>query len=446
MFEQQSSEQETPVVVTQNGELFNNYEVKTWELSPRIYKILGASALFNVLVVALFSQANILTMKGCESPFVGRVCQVLDTVYVSTVLFGTERDYVDVAYERIDLGSSDITMIDVSNVAPQLSYPEGYFQLANPEQFMTSEDGSLPSGFMAPGIPFGAGPSNPTVVTPPNAGLISRAPRLPRANPNAVRGRTPTSPFEVEGDEDDEESSNDETASANSNANSNGQVARSNSNQEDSNINPTNPVEGVAINRKPLNDFADEVLVKWAAKEVGLDEEFKVVLDGYLTKDGKLDPIKSKWDVNKQEGDPRMIEIGKKSLEALSQSGWLGYLSGFNVERINFVLVQNKDEITAVVTSSQRTAERAKTVASGLNLLISGGRMSTQDGSDEKLLLQRANVTTEGSNFVLNFKIAKPVAQEMINRRLKEAQARKSQQPTENGTATASPANVQKGK
>src|SRR5690606_38318060 len=106
--------------VPDDGVLFNNYEIKTWEMSPRLDKILAASAIFNILAVVVIAQSNLLTMKGCDSPFVGRVCQVLDTVYVGAVLFGTERDYIDVVYDRIDLGSAEITMIDVSNEGPQL--------------------------------------------------------------------------------------------------------------------------------------------------------------------------------------------------------------------------------------------------------------------------------------------------------------------------------------
>src|SRR5690606_23470543 len=109
MFEQQSYTSEAQAPVPDDGVLFNNYEIKTWEMSPRLYKILAASAIFNILAVVVIAQSNLLTMKGCDSPFVGRVCQVLDTVYVGAVLFGTERDYVDVEYDRIDLGSAEIT-------------------------------------------------------------------------------------------------------------------------------------------------------------------------------------------------------------------------------------------------------------------------------------------------------------------------------------------------
>ena len=136
MFEQHLfSEDAAEPARPEPGDLLYNYELKTWDLNPRIYKILAVSAIANILALVVIAQTNMLTMRGCDSPFVGRVCQVLDTVYVGKVLLGTEREYIDAEYDRIDLGDADITMIDVSNMEAPLSYPEGYFQIANPEQF-----------------------------------------------------------------------------------------------------------------------------------------------------------------------------------------------------------------------------------------------------------------------------------------------------------------------
>ena len=42
----------------QEQELFNNYELRNWDFSPRIYKILAASAIFNVLALLIFAQTN----------------------------------------------------------------------------------------------------------------------------------------------------------------------------------------------------------------------------------------------------------------------------------------------------------------------------------------------------------------------------------------------------
>src|ERR1700682_950570 len=102
MFEHSLYDQE-PAEPSREGDLFNKYEIKNWELGPRIYKIFVISALANMLALLFVAQTSLLTMKGCDSPLVGSVCQVLDTVYMGSLLFGTDRQYVDQAYEKTDL-------------------------------------------------------------------------------------------------------------------------------------------------------------------------------------------------------------------------------------------------------------------------------------------------------------------------------------------------------
>src|SRR5687767_1444292 len=160
MFEQQSYDYGATEIRTQPGDPFHNYEIKGWKLTPRIYKIFAASAIFNLVALFTIGQSELLTRRGCESPFVGRVCQVLDTVYVGSLIFRTESEYADVDYPETKLGPEDeVTFIDVSGVEPPLSYPAGYFQLANPEQQITNvTDPMANPGFLAPGIP-----ANPTI-------------------------------------------------------------------------------------------------------------------------------------------------------------------------------------------------------------------------------------------------------------------------------------------
>ncbi|MBA2620787.1 MAG: hypothetical protein H0U87_06275, partial [Acidobacteria bacterium] len=64
----------------QEKQLFGGYEIKNWILTPRIYKIIAASAALNLFAVFVMAQGSLLTRKGCESPFVSSICRVLDTV------------------------------------------------------------------------------------------------------------------------------------------------------------------------------------------------------------------------------------------------------------------------------------------------------------------------------------------------------------------------------
>lgn len=440
MFEQALYEQNIAQSTSREGDLFHNYEIKNWDLSARLYKILVISAIFNLSVLAFIGETNLLTRRGCDSPLVGRVCEVLDMAYLGSVVLGTQREYVDEVYEKVDLGDSDVTFISRDGDNAPLNYPAGYFQLANPEQFAGAQNvtdplASLPpSGYTAtiPGIP-----STPT----PND-LFNTAPQLPKTNPNPVRGLTPASPFDVEGSNSAAGKVNRKTRGARlSNASISAELPKTEPPAAEPSPTPlsTEAVAAVEVNKKPLTDFADSVATLWAANQVDLNQKFTVALDGTITKDGKLDPKKSKFDKTKENGDPKMIEVARQALEALGQSGFLQYLQLIGIDKINVVISQDDNQVTAVITSAQKSPERAKSLSSSASLAIAGGKTLAQNPSDELTLLNGAKVSADGSNFVLNFAVPKPVAQEMINRKLKEAQAKKAQQPQPNGSAAAKP-------
>lgn len=439
MFEHSIYEPEPVVTPQEEGDLFYQYEIKSWELTPRIAKILAASFIVNVLAIAIAAQTSLLTMKGCDSPLVGRVCQALDVVYVSKMLFGTERDYVDVAYERTKLGDDvEVTFVDVTGATPPLSYPEGYFQISNPEMFLEPAD-DLSGTDLANNFPSY---NTPYIPPPTPKSLIDTPPTTPRSNPNVIEGDLPT--FGNSGTQASTPNRRrtpggrvtrpqpQPTPGENGDEGENGNVA----------VNPspdptplsTDALTSIEINRKPLTDFADEVSSKWAAKEIDLNQPFVVVLNGVLTKDGRLDRQKSKFDVSKQQGSPEMIEVAKMAIEAVGDSGFLTYLRSLDVEKMTLTLVQNDEQIIARIVAEQKTVERARLVQSGLNGYIMFGKGAVKNPSDEKTLLDGAQVVAEGKNFVLNFALPKPVAQEMINRRLTEAQAKKLQekQPSSN--------------
>jgi hypothetical protein len=440
MFEQSLYGQKPAATPEGGTDLFKNYEIKNWDMSGRIYRILGVSAIANIFVILIFAQTSLLTMKGCDSPLVGRVCQVLDTVYVGSMLFGTDREVVDAVYDKTSIGDSEITFVDVSGVTPPLAYPEGYFQIANPNEYQAMLDQI--------NNPTLGDTSGLTSTFPSTGGsLIDTPPVLPPSNPNVITGDLPsfggdtTSSYKpprtrkpgrprVTPDLPDE----DDTAVVEKPAPSPTPTPE---------VGPTpmssEEVKAVNINKQPLADFADDVAIKWDAKEVDLNQEFTVVLNGVLAADGTLDLQKSKFDTAKQKGDQKMIDVGKAALEALGKSNYLSYLKQLKVDKFSATLVQDDKSITIVITSAQKSPEMAKTVASGINAYISIGKSVTDDPSDERTLLNGAKVTSEGKNFFLNFTIPKPIAQEMITRKLKEAQAKKAQQPKPNGNLVTRP-------
>src|SRR5262245_23695442 len=189
MFEQSYIEQ-TPSASLHEGDFLYHYEVRPWDMSPRIYQILGVSTFINILLLVGLAQTPVLTARGCDGPLVGKVCQVLDTVYVGAMLFGTDREYADVAYDPTRLSPDDeVTFVDVSNLEAQLDYPEGFVDFSTgqpvpmfPQPGMPPQQ-TLEQGYIAPGIP--AYPA----TTP---GLIDTPQVLPTPNANAVEGPLPS--------------------------------------------------------------------------------------------------------------------------------------------------------------------------------------------------------------------------------------------------------------
>jgi len=421
--------------------LFEGYEIKNWNFSPRIYKILGASAVFNLLAILVFAQTNMLTRKGCESPLVSRVCQVLDTVYVGSVLLGTDGDFVNRDYQKSELEDAEITYIDVSGQTPPLQYPEGYFALANPEQQFAAMQ-NMNSDFSTTPLDMSGFPTNPTISNPTD--LMTTPQVTPTPNNNAIQGTIPDTPFDFSGNPTVTKRGKSPRAYTRKQPKikndspiklpSDDELAENKDDEKKDEKQPEKTqtaVESEAVtdfrpNKKPLEEFAEEVLVKRSEKESKLDltKSFKVEMSGVLTEEGKLDPKKSRY--IKAEGDEEMVNVAKDAIEAINNSGLFYYLKSLGVEKINFTLVQDDKQMYAIITSSQKDENKAKSISSGFNTLLSIAKTTIKE-EELKTLINSAKVEQQGKNFILNFKIDKPVAQEMINKKLNEAQAKKNQ-------------------
>lgn len=434
-------------------DFLQNYELRGWELSPRIYKILGVSALANLIFFGVAAQTSLLTMKGCESPFVGRVCQVLDTVYVGAVLFGTDREFVDAAYERIDLGEADITFVDVTGQTGPLEYPEGYFQVANPEQFAAMQAANQNPN-------FGFNPTTPVYTPPPappaGGGVLGKTPRLPKANPNAVKGDEPDLPFKIEDETADADTGRGGNKPPLGNANTNGQVANANPNPQPVNptVMPTDPAK-IQINRAPLRDLMIYVLDEQAKNGIDLKSEFSINGSGKFDKNGRLDPKTWRFR-NARSSDDKMVRIVEEAIQAVNMSGYLQYLDMLSGTNFSIELTQDQSNINAVLTSEMESPTRAISVKTLIGQLLAfelerkrsqiaelekssnpEDLIGLQNRRDEVILMQQATVEADGNRVVLRFDVPKEVAHPMIERKLAE-QANEAKKP--NGNAGMRPA------
>ena len=431
MFEQQLYDQEASEVRLQPGDPFYNYEIKNWDFTPRVYKILSISAVANIVALLVIGSSGLLTARGCDSPFVGRVCQVLDTVYVGSVLFGTEKEYADVDYTKTELEDADITFVDVTGVTPPLTYPAGYFQLANPEQYVANVTEPLAPGYLAPGIP-----SNPTIG---GSGLLNTPPIAPPSNPNPVEGELPTfgetnpNPTTVRnnrkrrpgqgplsGSTSNSNANTDPTANANVNTNNPTVGEKKDEAKVDQN--------GVFINKRPLADKATDTLGQIDAGSVKLDQPFRVVITGTLglADDGKTVVLKNPKaePVDKNfPADPALTKLAQEWVVAVGDAGWYGYLGVLDKKKgvgrkITIMIEQNDANFLANVRTEQVTPELANTAATGLRNMMTIGAYAANEV--EKAFLQSTKTASEGNVLVVNFEMPKTQVQEMIQRKLAE--------------------------
>ena len=83
-----------------------------------------------------------LSKSACESAFVNDVCEVLDTVYIgSRMLAKSAGGYTDEDYQQPELADARVIWTEIlENPEPPLEYPEGYFLIANPEDYIIEDD------------------------------------------------------------------------------------------------------------------------------------------------------------------------------------------------------------------------------------------------------------------------------------------------------------------
>jgi len=470
MFEQSSQSHEyryePAAEPLKEGDPFYNYEIRNWDIGPRIYKILGVSTVINVALLLIVAQTSLLTMKGCDSPLVGSMCQVLDTVYVGSMLFGTDREYVDAEYVETDLGDADITYVDVTGADNQkLYYPANYFQIANPEKYDPVTGQPIDQGFgnleaqNIPGIPNsstnGFGNVTPYPSTPPPSGsnLFNTPQHLPKQNANPLSGfsggsetHTSAGPRNVRPHKGQSRppSNTEPGAEGDPNENHAAEVKPTPLPTAE----PTDPVQAVVINREPLKKYGRAMAQRIESHEVDINAPFKVEAEAVLTSDGHMDTSIDPKTKQKRSritsglGDEKLVKAASEAIAAVGDSGWLGYLSSQKIEKIRFVFGQTDDKMIVTIFADAPKGKDAQGVANGLNILKQGASLLNL-GDDEKTLLSAATIGVKDKQMVVYFELPNQVAQAMIARNIQRAKE-EEQNRANNAAASATPVNPTK--
>ena len=436
MFEQKLQDQENASQDAPQFQLFKDYEIKSWNISTRIYQVLGASIFLNLIAILVMGQSNLLTRKGCDSPLVGSVCQVLDMVYLGSDVLGTNTQYIDGEFVHTDLGDADITYLDLTGIDPPLKYPDGYFALANPgsqvETIETSADGGFPTipGISRPVPSTGTDLSGMPQVTPtPNKNPVDGDLPLPDVNdadPNpTIAKRTPFEGGRRYGGSTRVKIPKSPTPTPDP-------VAAAASTDP-------NDLPSIVIDRIPLRKLGASVKDLVDQKKVDLSALFTVRAKGKLDKEGRIDPKTFKY-IDASSTDPMMINVVREAIEAVNDSGYLKWLSRLSGENIDLSLGQDNEFLTATVESEVQSPTRAKLLTAIFTAYISQTvekKMrpeATADDKDDLDILNNATVETVGKKMIIRFKVPKAIAQDLIKRKLIDNNA--AQDPSKPSGAT----------
>ena len=425
-----------PAEKSQEGDLFHNYEMRNWDFGPRIYKILTIAVVFNLGALFIVAQTDILTTRGCDSPWVGSVCQVLDMAYVSTVVYGTSSDYVDEDYEQTELDDAEVVFVDVSGEEPQLEYPSDYWCIANPVQCAERQAAqeAATSGYTTTPTPY------PTPYPTTGNDMAATTPVLPKPNPNSVTGEDPDSPFSI-GDSSGNRRGRGRNRKSESNTNTD-QTADANTNTNTSKPLTSDPLTEVEINKRPLVDLGNSINEIRAKTPINLESVFKVEGKGKV-KDGKFDQKTFKYGTTAGE-EKAVVDIVKESIEAINEAGYLNYIKDLIGKELSFTLEQDLQNIQATFRSDLDSESLARQRKSSLDLLISlakkkkQGENQSQNEKDDLVLLEGVTTEAVGKILVMKFVVPKSIAHQMIQRKLAE-QAAEKQKPS--GSASTPPSN-----
>jgi hypothetical protein len=412
----------------QDKDFLQGYEIRNLDLSPRMYKFFAVAAAINLIIIFVVGQTNMLARSACDSPFVNRICSVLDTVYFSSKILSTDAGYVVKEYEQTKIQDSDVVWVDQTNVEPGMTYPAGYFQIANRDELAMLQANPIealptPAPLLPPMLP---------PIARSNDDLLNRGPILPKRKDSVVEGELPDDPL---ADLDADKKPDNDQVADNSNTNTNPKPSPK------TNPNDLSALPKIEINKQPLYDFVDGVVEKVNARKVDLRGQFRVVMNAYINDEGRLDIEKSRWLPEEEQGDPQMILVAKDAVEKVGDSGWLVYLSDQGIKNLRIVFYQDEDELAANIISVLPSINKARTVSSGLNFFKSIAVASHNNGikklkDDEILLLNSGKIFNERNILKIDFNLKKDVAQQIINTRLQEYQADKAKKRLENPSPT----------
>ena len=354
------------------GGLFDHFEVNREPFWPKLVWLLGGSAAWHLVLVAC----------------VLLIPPVRDAVNIAAIFSGA--DFVDRPYKHTEIGD-DADIIEFTT--EKFRYPDGYFLMDNPG--LASWPGASPVT-PPPFTPAYVPPVQTPTATPAPTPAETPTPLI-AANPGSKPAEPKPSPAKASEDKTSDKAQKDLEAASRSTG-------------------IELPQEG-EINKAPFKDLASYATDLRDKGKLDFNKPFEVVIESTLDKDGKL----VNANMIRRTGDETLVELGKRLIEAMNDSGVLFYLKRLNEDKPNpkviFTIKQDTNEVLAIVESEVTTADSANKLSRGFATMLTLGAASRK-GHDEEILLKSTKVSAENNKIVFKLTMARQDVVDIVKKGL----------------------------
>src|SRR5215510_13622095 len=339
------------------GGLFDHFEVNREPFWPRVAWLVAGSGAWHLVLIAC----------------IVLIPPVRDAFAITAMFSGA--GFVDRPYTHTEIGD-DAEIIDFTT--EKFHYPEGYF--------LMDQQGLFPPAVQYPVIPpfkpvsMSAASSTPT-PTPGPSPTPSATPGLEIAG-NSAPGKT------AEVKPSPSPNADDKTA----------EQAQKQLEEASKKTGIEIPKEG-EINKAPFKDLAVHATELRDKKLLDFDKPFEVTIDTSLDKDGKLiNPT-----VTRKSGDDTLIDLGKRLVAAMNDSGVLFYLKKINKDKpdtkVAFTVKQERNDVTAMIETEVSSPDSAKRWSGEFAIILAAGALNRKC-HDEEGLMKSTKVSADGNRVV----------------------------------------------
>ena len=361
------------------GGLFDHFEVNREPFWPRIVWLVAGSGAWHLVILAL-----IMMIPAVRDAF-------------SITAMFRDAGFVDRPYSRTEIGD-DVDILDYST--EKFHYPEGYW--AMDQQGMPP----LPQFPVTPGF-------TPASVSPA---------LNPSATPSVTPTVTPTPPVLIAGNNGDGKAAagkgTEPKPTPSATPDKSVEQAQKELEAASKKTGIEMPEEG-EINKAPLHDLAKYATQLRDEKKLDLSKPFEISIESSLDKDGKLvNPT-----VTRKTGDETLIDLSKRLVASLNDSGILVYLKKINKDnpgtKVAFTIKQDGSDVSASVETEVSSPSSAHTLTTDFALMIWAGAKSRK-GHDEAILLNNTKVSADGNKIVFKLTMAHKDIVEIVKKGIEE--------------------------